>query len=59
MDRASGIFVMAGDEVGVIAHISKVPAGAGVNVATISAAFMGNEVTVILTRDCYDHARAC
>lgn len=50
------IFVVAGDEVGVIADISKVPVGEGNNVETMNAEVMGHEVTVTLTRDCYDHS---
>lgn len=50
------IIVIAKDEVGVIADISKVLAIEGINVETINAEVVGDEVTVILTTDHYDHA---
>ena len=50
------IIVMARDEVGVIADISKILADEGINVETINAEVVGGEVTVIMTTDRYDHA---
>ncbi|MCY4554967.1 MAG: ACT domain-containing protein [Chloroflexi bacterium] len=50
------IIVMAPDEVGVIADISKVLADEGVNVETINVEVFGEEVSVVLTIDQYDHA---
>ena len=50
------IIVMARDEVGVIADISKILAIEDINVETINAEVVGEEVTVILTTDRYDHA---
>ena len=50
------IIVMAKDQVGVIADISRVLADEDINVETINAEVMGEEVTVILTADRYDRA---
>ena len=50
------IIVMARDRVGVIADISRVLADEEVNMETINAEVMGEDVTVILTADCYDRA---
>lgn len=54
---ASPISVTAGDGVGVIAEVSQVRAGPGVNVEPMNAAVMGDEDTVVPTRDCYDHSQ--
>ena len=53
---ASHILVMAGDEIEVIIDAGKALAGEGVNVGTANAESMGDELMVILTGDCYDHA---
>ena len=50
------IIVMTRDQVGVIADISRVLADEEINVETINAEVMGEEVTVILTTDRYDRA---
>ena len=50
------IVVMARDEVGVIANITRVLADEDINVETINAEVVGDEITVILTTDRYDHA---
>ena len=50
------IIVMAQDEVGVIADISEALAAEGINVESINAQVMGEEVTIILTTDRYDRA---
>lgn len=50
------IIVMAQDEVGVIANISEALAAEGINVESINAQVMGEEVTIILTTDRYDRA---
>ena len=50
------IVIMALDEVGVIADISKTLGDEGINVESINVEVVGAEVTVILTTDRYDHA---
>lgn len=50
------IIVMAQDEVGVIANISEALAAEGINVESINAQVVGEEVTIILTTDRYDRA---
>ncbi len=50
------IIVMAQDEVGVIANISEALAAEGINVESINAQVVGEEVTIILTADRYDRA---
>ena len=59
MDRVNPmnrIILMARDEVGIIADISKVLADEGINVETINAEVSGADLTVILTTDRYDRA---
>ena len=50
------IIVMAKDQVGVIADISRVLADEDINVETINVEVTGEEVTVILTTNRYDRA---
>ena len=50
------IIVMARDQVGVIADMSRVLADEEINVETINAEVMGEDLTVILTADSYDRA---
>lgn len=50
------IIVMADNEVGVIADITRALAGEGINVESITAQAVGEEGTVILTADNYDRA---
>lgn len=50
------IIVMARDEVGVIADITRVLGDEGINMESINAQVTGEEVAVILTTDRYDHA---
>ena len=50
------IIVMARNEVGVIADISKVLAEKGLNIETISAEALGDKGVVTLTTDDYDEA---
>lgn len=50
------IIVMARDEVGVIADISRALADESINVESINAQVVGEEVTIILTTDRSDHA---
>ncbi len=56
VNPVSRIIVMARDEVGVIADISQALADEGINVESINAQVVGEEVTVILTTDRYDRA---
>ena len=50
------IVVMAANEVGVIADISRVLADNGINIETISAEALGDKGAVTLTADDYDGA---
>ena len=50
------ILVMAKNEVGVIADISRVLADNGINIETISAETLGDNGTISLTTDDYDGA---
>ena len=50
------IIVMARDEVGVIADISRTLADENINVESINAQVTGEEVTIVLTTDRSDHA---
>ena len=50
------IIVMARNEVGVIADISRTLADNGLNIETISAEALGNKGVVTLTTDDYDEA---
>lgn len=50
------IIVMAPDGVGVIANISEALAAEGINLESINAQVVGEEVTIILTTDRYDRA---
>ncbi len=50
------IVVMAANEVGVIADISRVLADSGINIETISAEALGDKGAVTLTADDYDGA---
>ncbi len=56
VNSVNRIIVMARDEVGVIADISQALANEGINVESINAQVVGEEVTIILTSDRYDHA---
>lgn len=50
------IIVMARDEVGVIADISQALADEGINMESINAQVVGEEVTIVLTTDRTDRA---
>ena len=50
------IIVMADNEVGVIADITKALADESINVESINAQVIGEQGTIILTTDNYDHA---
>ena len=50
------IIVMADNEVGVIADITKALADESINVESINAQVIGEQGTIILTTDRYDHA---
>ena len=50
------ILVMAKNEVGVIADISKALADAGINIETISAEGVNHKGVITLTTDAYDEA---
>lgn len=50
------IIVLAKNEVGVIADISRALADAGINIETISAEGLGEEGVITLTTDSYDGA---
>ena len=50
------IIIMADNEVGVIADISRVLADAGINIETISAEALGDKGVITLTADDYDGA---
>ena len=50
------IVVMAANEVGVIADISRVLADGGINIETISAEALGDKGVITLTADDYDGA---
>lgn len=50
------IIVMADNEVGVIADITKALADESINVESINAQVIGKQGTIILTTDRYDHA---
>ena len=50
------IIVMADNEVGVIADITRALAGEGINVESINAQTVGGQGTIILTADHYDRA---
>ena len=52
----SRIIVMAKNEVGVIADISRVLADSGINIETISAEALDDKGTITLTADDYDGA---
>lgn len=56
VNHVSRIIVMARDEVGVIADISQALADEGVNLESINAQVVGEEVTIILTTDRSDRA---
>ena len=56
VNPVSRIIVVARDEVGVIADISQALADEGINVESINAQVVGEEVTIILTTDSSDHA---
>ena len=50
------IIVMSDNEVGVIADITKALADESINVESINAQVIGEQGTIILTTDRYDHA---
>ena len=50
------VIVMAKNEVGVIADISRVLADEGINIETISAEALGEKGVITLTTDAYDDA---
>jgi len=56
MNHVSRIIVMARDEVGVIADISQALADEGINMESINAQVVGEEVTIVLTTDRTDRA---
>lgn len=56
VNHVSRIIVMARDEVGVIADISQALAGEGINMESINAQVVGEEVTIVLTTDRTDRA---
>lgn len=56
VDHVSRIIVMARDEVGVIADISQALADEGINMESINAQVVGEEVTIVLTTDRTDRA---
>ena len=56
VNHVSRIIVMARDEVGVIADISQALADEGINMESINAQVVGEEVTIVLTTDRTDRA---
>lgn len=56
VNHVSRIIVMARDEVGVIADISQALADEGINMESINAQVVGEEVTIVLTADRTDRA---
>ena len=56
VNHVSRIIVMARDEVGVIADISQALADQGINMESINAQVVGEEVTIVLTTDRTDRA---
>ena len=53
------IIVLAKNEVGVIADISRALADEGINIETISAEGLEEKGAITLTTDAYDEAPAC
>lgn len=56
VNQVSRIIVMGRDEVGVIADISQALADEGINMESINAQVVGEEVTIVLTTDRTDRA---